>query len=1575
MMKNIGNVASAGGFKASSSVEAIPAAPDLTWDTIKTPDDMHPTRRSVRKKRQCDTAGAGHGRPGKLFGLTEAPTFRPTWKQWQDPMKYVQSIREEAEKSGLIKIVPPKGWRPEFALDPKTFWFSGRIMPLNTLSGQTRMTLNYLDQLQTFHAQCGSAFTRVPILNGRAVNLHALKQAVAKRGGFDAVCENRLWADIGRECGAYGTSVSNSIRSSYQKWVLPYEEFLSVKNKKGYCIAEVEPMAETEELEWKPGDVCEVCFDESSAEKILLCDQCNRGFHTFCLRPRLLDIPQGEWLCPHCLVNSSNDYGFEEAPRRSLEEFHQVADYFKAMHFHKRGLNPDNEEVVENEFWRLVNDWETDVEVEYGADLHSATHGSGFPTKATHPESPYATCPWNLTNMPHLPNSLLHHIPDIPGMTIPWLYVGMCFATFCWHVEDHWTPSINYLHWGATKTWYGIPASEADKFENVMREECKELFEGNRDLLFHLTTLLSPEILKERGVEVVGVNQRPGEFVITFPRAYHAGFNQGFNLAEAVNFATADWLPYGLASVKRYWDFERPPVFCHEELVIECAQAKVGGIIGATHLREALQHIIEHNANNITAVEKYVQHTNHKPEKAEKCSKCHGYCFIACVFWDDPNPEHQVSVCLDCWLREDNPTGPGTPFQHDGAIVTRYSINALQQLSRDLDVISKEVEQWKTEVVAVLDGSKTIPLDEVKRLRKFGEQQEYHSDELNRLEELEKLMKQWRNTCRQILFPRSGKKRLRKRAELEAMESSNEETTFLPKRDVENIRSLVDFAQRHLFGMEEVELMKDFLTTITDFQRQAAQLLSVASIDADSSHAAIQEMISAGEALQVEGIPEIPQLVRLRGAVEWIKDSQRFLADVDDFDSDCLAEWSGEGVPPAPELPLSYHQLLVALDEAKELGLKAEHSVVAQLKARKHLADELRVRWRAMNLSGDDYRRKGRKIKWEDVDAIVREAWKIASEESIWEEMWSVWWKCRKWLQLHIALSHQNGKPQLEVLSLLLDQVPAGVEIAEAAEIRKIVSPSLEGEEKMRKCLGIGPKSTLAVVERKLADVVGTFERMDWVMGLLKTGEAVRDLDHEKSYYCTCLLPDSSTMIACESCHEWYHVVCIGLSKKILRHLEGFVCFICQGDMEPVYAVRKITLADVEALSDWCNECAVEFSWTGPIQQMVNSCRTIEQCVQSEVALVVSAESGRLDAEGVSKLRALLRVLTGSPVSHRTLMESIVEHLRRNAAIIDRPLTIKQEVSTPTRSPPHEPVTPPDSVPQTGGFRLKVGGATEECPCQQGSVDDNMVGCDECGQWYHFGCVGLEKHVDVHGHWACAACSSSGGSSAARIPAPAIGSQTSRRKQKLSKSESTHIAKGGEKRERGVDSLPTEKLAKRKRGRPRKNALHTPTPPHEMQGVGISETSGVSAEKSLTVEWDTQSRHPPVYHSPQPGLHGSVLPGGNWPDYYPRHESTNTLNPSPQQALADVFKHPLAFHYDNHATYTTLSYSGHPSSTHFALEQYGHGKAIGYGRHPDEQSLSHVQYRIPDYPFYVPPTTASHQESSGDQSSHRPWKS
>lgn len=208
--------------------------------------------------------------------------------------------------------------------------------------------------------------------------------------------------------------------------------------------------------------ICHICTRGDGEEMMLLCDGCDDSYHTFCLIPPLADIPKGDWRCPKCVVEEvskpSEAFGFEQAQREySLQQFGQMADQFKADYF-KIPVHLVPTRLVEREFWRIVSSIDEDVAVEYGADLHTMEHGSGFPTKNAsymrQDDIEYADSSWNLNNLPLLEESVLGHInADISGMKVPWMYVGMCFATFCWHNEDHWSYSINYLHWGEPKTW------------------------------------------------------------------------------------------------------------------------------------------------------------------------------------------------------------------------------------------------------------------------------------------------------------------------------------------------------------------------------------------------------------------------------------------------------------------------------------------------------------------------------------------------------------------------------------------------------------------------------------------------------------------------------------------------------------------------------------------------------------------------------------------------------------------------------------------------------------------------------------------------------------------------------------------------------------------------------------------------------------------------------------------------------------------------------------------------------------------------------------------------------------------
>lgn len=45
---------------------------------------------------------------------------------------------------------------------------------------------------------------------------------------------------------------------------------------------------------------CTKCGHDDHPETILLCDNCDAGWHLSCLRPPLLSVPEGDWVCPTC---------------------------------------------------------------------------------------------------------------------------------------------------------------------------------------------------------------------------------------------------------------------------------------------------------------------------------------------------------------------------------------------------------------------------------------------------------------------------------------------------------------------------------------------------------------------------------------------------------------------------------------------------------------------------------------------------------------------------------------------------------------------------------------------------------------------------------------------------------------------------------------------------------------------------------------------------------------------------------------------------------------------------------------------------------------------------------------------------------------------------------------------------------------------------------------------------------------------------------------------------------------------------------------------------------------------------
>lgn len=384
---------------------------------------------------------------------------------------------------------------------------------------------------------------------------------------------------------------------------------------------------------------------------------------------------------------------FQAGKRYTLSEYERYAEDFCRKRFGSAALLPSR--LVEAEYWREMATNNSTM-VEYGNDVVGSAFGDNS-------HDPLAKTGWNLQVLPKDQASVLRLLKgDVPGVTSPMLYIGMLFATFAWHVEDHYLYSINYQHMGAQKIWYGVPGSDALAFESVAAQtvyqqalskesadgataaELRKLVEST---LLGKTTMFSPRLLHHNGVRVCRAVQGAGEFIITFPRSYHAGFGCGFNVGEAVNFAIGDWFPFGMDSCKRYCRLARLPVMPSEELLVlealtlqqheergEPGSDLAAGntvkqcfvdLMKAQHQKRALLHSRGAGVACMPAL-----------SSSFPCALCRDMAYLAAVAKagvDDPR-------CLTCALAERGEQAAGC------TVLLRSNLPALEQLARTFEV-------------------------------------------------------------------------------------------------------------------------------------------------------------------------------------------------------------------------------------------------------------------------------------------------------------------------------------------------------------------------------------------------------------------------------------------------------------------------------------------------------------------------------------------------------------------------------------------------------------------------------------------------------------------------------------------------------------------------------------------------------------------------------------------------------------------------------------------------------------------------------------------------------------------------
>ncbi|KAL8840809.1 MAG: hypothetical protein Q9176_003656 [Flavoplaca citrina] len=1433
-------------------------------------------------------------------GLQDAPTFRPTEDEFQDPMEYIRKIAPEGRKYGICKIIPPSGWTPDFAIDTEKFHFRTRRQELNSVEGGTRTNLNYLDQLAKFHRQHGMNLNRFPSVDKKPLDLYRLKKAVESRGGFEKVCKLKKWAEIGRDLGYSGkimSSLSTSLKNSFQKWLHPYEEYLRVAKPGVQQQLEIEhggpftpssaqspmkrshshqdspsgpqvnspaveasqalnaslqqPPQLSERLEKPPspepqqppvasgftavntggftpvnltpasfqavntpnplpsrekpdglsgqkpkppvepsssqlqdipnmftngrrtsngittnplkrtishdslngvsgkesglgdegvdengrrskrlkkaptvvgshmsmlrptvprapvqryningktGEMCDTCGKTDDKLAISVCDGCENSYHWYCLDPAV-EIPVNQdWHCPRCLVGTG-EFGFEEGGIYSLKQFQDKARSFKESYFAPRMpfdpvLNTKRqvtEDDVEREFWRLVESITGTVEVEYGADIHSTTHGSGFPTIEKNPRDSYSTDPWNLNVLPLHPESLFRHIKsDVSGMTVPWLYVGMCFSTFCWHNEDHYSYSANYQHFGSTKTWYGIPGADAERFEQAMKQAVPELFETQPDLLFQLVTLLPPDQLKKAGISVYALDQRAGQFVITFPQAYHAGFNHGFNFNEAVNFAPHDWEPFGEAGVERLQEFRKQPCFSHDEMLITAANRDTT-IKTAKWLAPALQRLRQremqqradllerrkeiadrHSRANEPGTEsgsdgklEYEVDEKDVPENDYQCSFCKAYSYLSRFRCK----KSSKVMCLlhagvvDCC--EANEEHRLTDSSH--SLIYRYSDSALESLVQKVTDRSRMPEAWQEKLDKILDDEPKPSLKVLRSLVSEGERIPYDLPGLLDLKNFVNKCNAWVDEATNYITRKQQNRRKndriwRKNTSAKAAEVEEREKEL---RKIENIHKLLATADEISFDCQEITILTERSESIAQFQRDAKTALLNVGLQSTQEY---MDLVELGKSSNVD----IPEVERLEAVVQQMKWNDKARALRGQFQTlDDVAEIitkAGEiGIPEHSEL-MQYYREQQAQGQVWEAKAKELISVEAvhyqQLEALSTQAGALPVSRETLAA----------------VDAI------LAKQREAHRQIQDMYNKCKD-PEFRNRPKYKAVRDVLDGLSEL-NSKPTGTTDLEK-EIKRHEDWMREGKKLFKKAnaplhILIQHMGHVAEHNRHCFDLQDKPRMPVEPASREHTPVDSQEVEPAREVFCMCRQPEAGLMIECTLCHEWYHGKCLKIARGKVKEDDPYQCPICDWRVK---IPRDAARPKLEELQEWQTKIP-----TLPFQpeeedilaDIIDTAQEFRDFMRPYINPVMTTP------EEVTTQRFYLRKIEGAEILLSHEFNFFRQELHKWAPVASEPPPV-QEVSLSTRKPrPTKQqkemvrlgITNPDELPQ-----------------------------------------------------------------------------------------------------------------------------------------------------------------------------------------------------------------------------------------------------------------------------------------------------
>ncbi|MCJ8749559.1 hypothetical protein PDJAM_G00177670 [Pangasius djambal] len=620
--------------------------------------------REKEREKERERSRAG------LAVLPEVPILRPSSREFQDPLVYLDTVRECAEASGLCRVVPPPDWRPECKLNDE-MRFVTQVQRVHKLGRRWGPNVQKLACIKKHLKSQGISMEEPPVIGGCEVDLARFSELVGDMGGMQRVMDLKKWsrlADLLRIPRSAQERLAK-LQEAYLQFLLSYDQLSPHEQRR----LEHDVLAEKEMLERRRGPL-EGHSESGNGHALTLPRyEPKNGLHGPGKEPETPRNPGRRRLFSHekkkeGRVEEEGNEGVLSDQHKciykgrsvSLTTFYRIARN-TMMCFNKE---PGASEV-EQEYWRIVEQRDCHVAVHYGK-VDTSTHGSGFPVGKSEPFSKHG---WNLTVLPHNSGSILRHLGAVPGVTVPWLNIGMVFSTSCWSRDQNRLPYIDYLHTGADCIWYSIPAEEKAKLDKVVHTLLQANGTPGLEML-EKNIMISPEVLSREGIKVHRTVQQSGQFVVVFPGTFVSRVCCGYCVSETVHFATPQWMNLGYEAAKDLKCRHIAKPFSMEKLLYQIATAEakrenalllntISSLLKDLRNIEMRQRQELYEAGLLSSA-RYGTHDNghadnrKKPRKwpalessERRCQMCQHLCYLSMVVQENEN----VVFCLECALR------------------------------------------------------------------------------------------------------------------------------------------------------------------------------------------------------------------------------------------------------------------------------------------------------------------------------------------------------------------------------------------------------------------------------------------------------------------------------------------------------------------------------------------------------------------------------------------------------------------------------------------------------------------------------------------------------------------------------------------------------------------------------------------------------------------------------------------------------------------------------------------------------------------------------------------------------------